>query len=87
MMIYPQKRHVPPQLREANTLFGVSETGWINSQLYVDWFKFFIQNIPSNIPVLLIQDGHHSHVSIELIELARSNDIVYQHTHHTFFNH
>ena len=76
MMVYPRKRPVPPQLREGcypNTLFGVSETGWINSQLYVDWF--FIQNIPSNRPVLLIQDGHHSHVSIELIELARSNDI------------
>ena len=78
MMVYPRKRPVPPQQREScypNTLFGISETGWINSELYVNWFKFFIQNIPSNRPVLLIQDGHHFHVSIELIELVRSNDI------------
>ena len=78
MMIYPRKRPVPEHLRESaypNTLFASSETGWINAQLYLDWFKFFLENVPPTRPILLIQDGHHSHVSIELIELARANDV------------
>ena len=29
----------------------------------------------TNLPVLLIMDGHGTHISIELIELARCNDI------------
>ena len=32
-------------------------------------------NIPPTRPVLIIQDGHSSHVSIELMECARANDI------------
>ena len=43
--------------------------------LYLEQFKFFIANIPPTRPVLLIEDGHASHISIEVIELAQSNDI------------
>ena len=43
--------------------------------MYLEWFKFFLDNIPSARPVLLIQDGHASHLSIELIELARANEV------------
>ena len=78
MMVYPRKRAVPQQHKEGaypNTLFVSSENGWMTSQLYIEWFKFFLQSIPSVRPVLLIQDGHGSHVSIELIEMARSNDV------------
>ena len=39
------------------------------------WFDFFISNIPPIRPVLLIQDGHASDISIDLIEKARANDI------------
>ena len=70
---------MPDKLKEGanpNTLFGNSESGWINSQLFVEWFAFFIKNIPPMRPVLLIQDGHSSHVSIELIEMARANNVV-----------
>ena len=35
----------------------------------------FLQHIPSIRPILLIQDGHTSHTSIELIDLARENNI------------
>lgn len=78
MMIYPRKRAVPDNFKvEAvpGTLFRSSETGWINSDLYLEWFKFFIEHIPPTRPVLLITDGHASHLSIELIELARANGI------------
>ena len=39
------------------------------------WFEFFLANIPPTQPVLLIMDGHGTHMSIELIELARFNDV------------
>ena len=41
----------------------------------MEWFSFFLKSIPPARPVLLIQDGHGSHVSIELIEIARENDV------------
>ena len=48
-----------------NTLFANSETGWMNKELYLKWFQFFIDSIPPLRPILLIQDGHGSHMSIE----------------------
>ena len=68
----------PCNLREgayAGTLFASSDSGWINNDLNQDWLKFFLKNIPPMKPVLLIQDGHASHMSIELIKLARANDV------------
>ena len=44
-------------------------------ELYLQWFDFFLHSIPPTRPVLLIQDGHVSHMSVELIELARANNI------------
>lgn len=78
MMIYPRKKAVPDSFKEGavpNTLFATSKSGWVNSDLFIQWFEFFLQNIPPIRPVLLIQDGHSSHVSIELIELAQKNDV------------
>ena len=78
MMIYPRKKCVPDKLKEGavpGTLFKSSESGWVNSELYIEWFNFFLKQIPPVRPVLLLQDGHASHISIELIELAKENDI------------
>ena len=57
------------------TLFKSSENGWISQVIYLEWFKFFIASIPPARPVLLIEDGHGSHVSFDVIELARANNI------------
>lgn len=78
LMIYPRKRSLPDKAKEGavpGTLFMVSENGWINREIYLEWFRFFLRSIPPARPVLLIQDGHASHISIELIELAQANDI------------
>ena len=78
MMIYPRKRAVPENMKIGavpNTLFLSSENGWINSTIYLQWLQFFVQNIPPLRPVLLIQDGHASHISIEVIEFAQQNGI------------
>ena len=58
------------------TYFACSVSGWVTQELYLQWFnKFFIANIPPARPVLPIENGHASHISIEVIELAQSNDI------------
>ena len=51
-----------------------SVSGWVTQDLYLQWFKFFIASIPPAQPLLLIEDGHASHISIEVIDLPRSND-------------
>ena len=89
MMIFPRKQTPPGNFHEGavvQTLFCNSPNGWINNDLFLQWFKFFLANIPTR-PVLLIMDGHGTHMSIELIELARSNGVhllcLPPHTTHT----
>ena len=57
-----------------DTVFANSDTRWINANLFLEWL-FFIEQIPSARPILLIQDGHTFQTSIELIELAHENNI------------
>ena len=41
-IVYPRKKSVPDNLREgayAGTLFASSESGWINNDIYQDWFS------------------------------------------------
>ena len=76
-MIFPRKRMLE-KLKvgcEPGTYFSCSVSGWVTHDLYLEWFKFFMANITPTRPVLLIEDGHASHISIEVIELAQSNDI------------
>ena len=78
LMIYPRKRAVPDACKNGalpNTLFRTSDNGWINSDIFLDWLKFFVSNIPPTRPVLLIQDGHATHISINAIEFAKANNI------------
>ena len=77
-MIYPRKRPVPEKLREGaypNTVFHVSDNGWMTNELFFEWFKLFVMMVPLVRPVLLVLDGHGSHITIEVIEYARSNEI------------
>ena len=36
---------------------------------------FILKHIPPTRPVLLLKDGHASHTTIEVIELARANNV------------
>ena len=41
-IIYPRKRPVPEKLREGayqNTVFHVSDNGWITKELFYEWFN------------------------------------------------
>ena len=74
-MVYPWKRSVPDKMKAgavSRTLFEVSDNRWINKELFLVWLQHFIDWIPPVRPVLLIMDGHFSHVTIEAIELVTS---------------
>ena len=69
-MIYPRKRPVPEKLREGtypNTVFDMSDNGWITKELFYEWFKMFAEMIPPLRPVLLVLDGHGSHITIDTV--------------------
>jgi hypothetical protein len=57
-----------------NMMYGVSESGWMTTVLFQDWFKNFLKQVKER-PLLLIFDGHKSHVNLPLIEMARQNSV------------
>lgn len=59
-----------------NTAYFTTDNGWMTGVAFLSWFqKCFLKNV-SEYPCLLIYDGHVSHISIELVELAMANDVV-----------
>jgi hypothetical protein len=39
------------------------------------WFRYFLNSIPTMWPVLLIEDEHALHITVEIIDLAKVNDV------------
>ena len=60
----------------AACLFSVSDSGWMESSNFLQWFsKMYVPAVKHLTPVVLFFDGHHSHISLELLKVTRSNDI------------
>lgn len=60
-----------------NALYGWSDSGCINSDLFKKWFlKHFLVHTPKERPLLLIFDGHKSPVNLEVVETARKEDVI-----------
>ena len=60
-----------------NAVYGKSESGWIDSELFMLWMKkVFLRYCGSQRPVLLFVVGHASHIEIDVIDLARENQII-----------
>lgn len=58
------------------TAFATSQKGGMTMVIFTRWFeKVFLPNISKERPVLLIVDGHISHISCELISKALDNQI------------
>lgn len=81
MLIYPRKR----MQREFQTGLPlgswaeVHPSGWINKNLFLSWFKKFINFAkPSKeSPVLLLFDGHKSYTkNLDVIDLAREKGVI-----------
>jgi len=81
LLIFKRKR-MTDSLKEGapnGTVFACTDSGWIDLDVFVQWFQHFIQCVkpsPQN-KHLLILDGHCSHSkNLEAIKLARENGVV-----------
>lgn len=56
--------------------YTTSSNGWIERDVFLDWFEnHFLRHVPSTRPMLLIFDGHSSHITIQLVRKAVNNGI------------
>lgn len=81
MIIFKRKRFHPALANGAppGSLIEVSDSGYINSELFVKWFRHFVSYVkPSkDSRVLLVFDGHTTHSrNLEAINLARENGVI-----------
>ncbi|XP_062618334.1 uncharacterized protein LOC134279942 [Saccostrea cucullata] len=78
MVIFKGKRISQALMSSApkNTLFACSKSSFIDGELFGMWFeKIFLKNLSPQRPVLLIVDGHASHITLHLFEAAKANDV------------
>ena len=57
-----------------NCFYGVTKNGWMETDTFADWFELF-SNQNTGRPMLLLYDGHMTHISIRVIEKALSDNI------------
>jgi hypothetical protein len=70
--------------RQQDLLWATSESGWMESAMFVSWLRHFVEFAkPLRVagadgklePVLLLLDGHSTHVTFEAIVLAERNGV------------
>ena len=57
-----------------NCYYGVTKNGWMETSTFNDWFELFT-NEHTGRPMLLLFDGHMSHISVRVIEKALRDNI------------
>ena len=55
-------------------LYACNESGWMETDMFYTWLQKFVFVVTLR-PLLLLVDGHVSHISGELIKLAIENDV------------
>lgn len=78
LVIFPRKNmNILLMRRAAPGTIGVAHpSGWVQTNIFTHWFNHFIEKVkPSEeSPVILILDGHYSHVrNVDLIDIARNS--------------
>ena len=59
------------------TLYGLSNKGWITSDLFYHWFNdHFLAYAPKSRPLLLLMDGHSTHYCPEAIRIAAKEKVI-----------
>jgi hypothetical protein len=59
------------------TRYNVTESGWIDQDVFYDWFVNQFCPAVEHIkrPVMLFFDGHYSHISARVVKHAMENEI------------
>lgn len=62
----------------AGSIYKMSESGWMNEHLFLEWLKHFVANTYSSKehPTLLLMDNHSSHTSLSSYNFCKENGIV-----------
>ena len=78
MIVYPGVRfHYNPLEGFENAVMGRSENGWMDSNLFYTWItETFHPSVQVKRPILLLVDGHSTHINLETSEFCRENGIV-----------
>ena len=58
-----------------NAYFGRSPNGWINTELFYGWLANHFAKLVHVRPVVLLVDGHSSHIDIEVSKFCVENQI------------
>ena len=58
-----------------NTFYGRSENGWMDTEVFSTWFDKFTDQVKDR-PLLLLFDGHLTHISIPVIRKALNEEII-----------
>ena len=60
-----------------STMYGLSDSGWITSELFDLWFiNHFLPHAPSTRTLLLLLDGHSSHYNPTVIKKAAEEKVI-----------
>ena len=60
-----------------DALNGKSESGYVDSELFIKWMeKIFLKFAVPERPIILFIDGHKSHVTLDVVDMARNNDVI-----------
>lgn len=58
------------------TLYGMSDSGWMDQELFAAWFStHFLKHAVSSRPIVLLLDGHSSHFTLELVQMAAQHNV------------
>ncbi|XP_045542072.1 MFS-type transporter clz9-like [Papilio machaon] len=81
LMIFARKRMAPNLLDGAppGTQAIVSDNGWTNGTVFLDWLRFFIDTVrpTAEKKVLLIMDNHESHKYLPALEFASKCHVIF----------
>ena len=58
-----------------NTYYGIPKNGWMATEIFALWFENFVKQVKEH-PLLVVYDGHLTHVSHNLIEKAMEERIM-----------
>jgi hypothetical protein len=51
-----------------------ADNGWITDEVFLGWFRLFLDSIQER-PLLILCDGHRSHVTLDVIRVAREKGV------------
>ena len=49
-----------------DALYARSDSGWIDSELFISWYKIFLKFVVPQCPLLLLSDGHKSQMTSDI---------------------